>query len=370
MRVASLKRRAGLLILAFAQAAFSQSPKPEKGNAAGSARSWLAANPSSIEFPDRFFAALAAEEDMGRALVLAGDFYPSLKSAKDRARAARKAGGWAETSGLPLDAAIWYERALTETPGEADHELELRAAVCRLKAGDADEAFALAERAGASADGVCAAKARILSVWALAALGRREEAIGRARALASQALPAPVAPSAVYALAYLSGESAKAVPSGGDHPDAILLAALRGDGSQARYGVKVLDEPVLYLSGILGETAIPESEAESPSPEPKASQTPAATGKPAAIAPLPLKIAGYHQAGAFAAEENAKALEKRLSGAGFDAETRVRKSASGKTRYFVIVPYGEDGEPGYEALRKAGFETVPYPYRDQGLSGP
>jgi tetratricopeptide (TPR) repeat protein len=368
MRVDSMKLRAGILILAIAQAAFSQSPKPENGNTAGAARSWLAANPSSPEFPDRFFAALAAEEDMGRALMLAADFYSTLKSAKDRALAARKAGGWAEASGLPLAAALWYERALTALPDAPDHALELRAAVCRLKAGDADEAFALAERAAENADGASAARARILSVWALAALGRREEALGRGRILASQALPAEAAPSAAYALAYLSGDSAKVLTAGGDHPDALLLAALRGDGSSARNGVKALDEPVLYLSGILGEGAFPErpqaNENPSPPPEPRASPISAAASGSAIMSSLPLKIAGYHQAGAFAAKENAEALEKRIDGAGFSAETRVRRSASGKTRYFVIVPYGEDGEPGYEALRKAGFETIPYPYRD------
>jgi hypothetical protein len=388
MRAGSAKGRAVVLLLALAGAAFAQGPGPKGGNTPEAARAWLAANASSRDFPARFFAALAEEDDVGRAFILIDDFSGSLTSAEDRARAYRIAGGWAEAYGFPLDAAQWYEKALAELPGAPDPALELRTAVCRLKAGDAEEAFARSERVAGNSVEPIATRAKILSVWALAALGRRDDAVGRARILASSSLPPEAAPSAAYALAYLSGERGEDVVVA-DHPDALLLAALCGDGTGARSGVKALDEPVLFLSGILGDGALPEkspgSEAASPAPGPRSPAPPEPAGSPVATvitglsvaaapspqagkgsvdgpSPLRSKIAGYHQAGAFAAEENAEALEARIAGAGFGAETRMRRSASGKLRYFVIVPYGEDGEPSYEALRKAGFETVPFPY--------
>ncbi len=352
----------------------AQASPPAPGR---SARDWLSANKGSPDFAPRLLKAAAEEDDLGKAILLIADYLPSLKSGADRVAAARLAASYAEAVGLAREAADWYGKALAEPSGAADRLLVYRYAVCELKAGEAALAFAASERVAKdpAADPRVARKARLLTVWALAALGRREDAVALARSALSEGPGAELAPAFAYAAAYLDeGPPSAEPPSGGgaDHPDAILLAARTGSGSK-RTGVSALDEPVLYLSGIGSDgTALPSPApaassgardggvardgGDAPSPPPASPDRPAVSENPTP------RVAGFRQAGAFSVRANADAMAVRLEAAGFKAEIKERASAAGGKLYFVVVPFGDDGKPSTVDLKKAGFVTVPYPY--------
>jgi len=336
-----------------------------------SARAWLSANKGSPDFAPRLLKAAAEEDDIGKAILLIADYLPSLKSSVDRVAAASLAAAYAEAAGLAREAADWYGKALAAPSGAADRLLVYRYAVCELKAGEAALAYAASERVAEdpAADPRVARKARLLSVWALAALGKRDEAVALARSALSEGPGADLAPSFAYAAAYLeegppSGAAASA--GGSDHPDALLLAARAGSGAK-RTGVSALDEPVLYLSGIGSDGKAPPSPAPAASPGVQGGGTglsPPLESPPrdAASEPPARGIAGFRQAGAFSVKANADAMAGRLEKAGFRAEIRERASAAGGKLYFVVVPFWDDGKPSTADLKKAGFVTVPYPY--------
>jgi tetratricopeptide (TPR) repeat protein len=351
------------------------------------------ANRGSAEFPARFFSALDAEADAGRALLLVEDFSASLTIPAHKARAFSAAGRLCELSGRTAEAAAWYDKALAADPSGYDAAVDFRAALCRLKAGEAAIALARAEAIARKPDaGYAAQSARLLSVWALAALGRREESLGRAAiSMRAQDLHESLKHAYAYAYAYLSGgpPSQAPVPAAptSDNPDAILFAAL---GGGAGVPLAPLFEPVFYLSGILSpssppdmaqaeegkgavsgsspEAGIPPSPRSSPAnsatpnPSPGSVSSAASKGSTASpgVGPSPAAPRSYLQVGVFEVQQNAVNLADALAKAGFPSEIRQGLSRSGAKRYYVIVPQDAQGMPGYMELKEAGFESVPF----------
>jgi cell division septation protein DedD len=265
--------------------------------------------------------------------------------------------------------------------GGLDLGLLLRAARCRIAAGDSEKAAALsAEVLAATEEPGLSAAARLVGSWALAMQGRFAEASASASAIAA----APKAGSAALHaerrrearfLVWLCAESA------GKAAAAAALASEFPGSPEAQIAAGSASPPPLphwYLGGLgaLQSAKKPPASSASPAPAPAAppaapapatSTSPAASAAPtASIAPAsasaPAARGRRLQVGYFSKEDNAQALKEELSAKGFAAfvEPRMRAAGLGKAeekRWIVAVEGGKDIAKTMQSLKEAGYES-------------
>ncbi len=296
-------------------------------------------------------------------------------------------------TGLFGDAAERYEAAAglarPSPGGQGSAVLLLRAARCRVAAGDSEKAQALAASViAAGSDASLSAAARLVAAWALAMQDRLPDAA---------AIAAPVAASPKAGPGSLSPEYRRearfilwlCAPSSAKAESAALLAAEFPGSPEALIASGAASAPPLphwYLGGLgLSQQARKPS---SPSPSaPPAAQAPiapasasapaagpaspsaAAAAAQAAAAPaapqaasLPSARGKRLQVGYFSKEDNAQALKEELASKGFTAlvETRMRAAGAGKAeekRWIVAVEGGKDIAKTQQSLKDAGYES-------------
>jgi hypothetical protein len=387
-----------LALFAQAQAAPQAAAAPPAAKPAATLAEARSALGRAIGSPDLAARIAAAAETLPPldAYLLLAEFSPKVDEAKARSALQAHAGDLAFLLGRFADAATCYEESSKGNPEGKGQALLLRAARCRLAAGEADTANQLAASVLMDSGGEDNRVAALLiGAWAKALERKDAEAaiiLDSLRGAGSQHALKPEARRELLFIAWvIAQDQAKAA-------EARALAKEFPQSAEAALAAGTTQPPPLphwYLSYLAPSAAQPPEVAKPPAseqgaksaapvatpaanaaPSGPASAAPAAAPAPAPAPAAPSPVSGAaslpaaaassggqrFQVGYFSREENARRLQAELATKGFSATTEARPPVgSGKDsgRWAVIVEGGPDPQATGLRLKDAGYESYP-----------
>ena len=334
------------IAVATAAAAWSQAAGPATSPAAGSATdptvAALVARASEPDFARIALDAAVSRETVDGAIAMLEALAPRAAKPADRAALYSSLASLLELSGRWSDAAVAWESAATGR----EPVLLIKAAACRVAAGEGREAAALAaEVLAGTPEPREASLAGVIAGWASLLNGEAAKALEAALKAVDDADRAVRVPALALARAASAGDQRAAF-------DARLSAEFRADP-----GVLTI-AGVAYLVAGLDPAVVPAPASPQPvTPIPTVPATPVPATPPAAPATAVEGPVAY-QVGAYRDSSNAAALLERLSRAGFSGKT-AKRASRGVELTIVYVLAGTDPGTILLALKDAGFEAWP-----------
>jgi hypothetical protein len=359
-----------LKALGFLLASFISVPLYAQSPEAAAARAALIARAADPSFASAASAEAAKMASLDDTIWLISSLAAEAAIPDQRKAMLAEAASLLELVGRYEAAADSWEAAAATVAGVADARMLVSAAACRLVAGDAAGAAALAAAvAFLSPDAVSASRASIVSGWA--ALARDDRAV--ALAAGKAAIDDPDASIAVSGLLLARA----ACPDGSAERaeyDAILVKRFPGRPESSAQAP--LPEFLLAASAKAGTVIVPAASAPpapaASAPKPAAptavgSTSAASSGTASASAGTASDKAGtetaaarspirFYQVGAFKAGANATALAGKLEKLGLKVYS---KKKGGTDLYIVYVAAGADPGATVLTLKDAGYEAWP-----------
>lgn len=283
-------------------------------------------------------------------------------------------------SGHYGEAARSFEAAaLAAVPGETQDEWRILAARCRIGAGEFKTARDLAALVNKSAKpaqvsgtttgsgtasgavagsaAVAGPRPKVLLVWAWASLleGAIDDAWSRAAALLALGTPTAHEKREALLIQWLAASAKDSsfsmvfsdLPAPGDPagPAQVLRSEYPDSAEAGLSSGRMEVSPVPWMA--LG--VFPQK-----SREP--ARKPPSTAKPAQVTPTGISTL---QTGWFSRQENAEGLAAGLRAKGYKARIEPQKSASGETRWAVLVDSEGDWQKTQAKLKDSGYESYP-----------